>query len=44
MVGNVALESVVGLVPLLGDAFDFYYKANRRNLALLEKELARERT
>lgn len=43
MIGNVALESAVGLVPLLGDAFDFYYKANRRNIRLLETALARER-
>ena len=42
MVANVLLEFVVGLVPLLGDLFDFYFKANRRNVALLlnhEQEL-----
>jgi hypothetical protein len=35
MVGNVALEGVVGLVPILGDLFDIAWKANIRNLALL---------
>lgn len=35
MLGNVGLELVVGVVPLLGDLFDFGWKANRRNLALL---------
>ena len=35
MAGNVLVEFVVGLVPLFGDAFDFYWKANNRNAALL---------
>jgi hypothetical protein len=39
MITNVILESVVGAVPLVGDLFDAYYKANVRNLALLEKHL-----
>ena len=39
MVVNVVLDVVIGGIPLLGDAFDFYFKANRRNLDLLEQEL-----
>ena len=39
MIFNVALESVVGTVPLVGDLFDAYYKSNIRNLAILEKHL-----
>lgn len=35
MVGNVLLEAIVGLVPVLGDLFDFWWKANSRNLELL---------
>lgn len=35
MVGNVALESLVGVIPVLGDVFDIAWKANVRNLALL---------
>jgi len=35
MVGNVAFESIVGVVPILGDVFDIAWKANVRNLALL---------
>lgn len=35
MVGNVALESVLGAIPILGDIFDIAWKANVRNLALL---------
>jgi hypothetical protein len=35
MVGNVALDALVGSIPLLGDLFDVAFKANRRNLRLL---------
>lgn len=35
MVGNVALETVVGAVPIVGDIFDIVWKANTRNMALL---------
>ena len=41
MVANVALDSVVGSVPLLGDAFDVAWKSNTRNLALLERAVER---
>jgi hypothetical protein len=37
--GNVALDAVVGAVPLFGDIFDFAWKANLRNVALLERHL-----
>ncbi|HEY9844926.1 MAG TPA: DUF4112 domain-containing protein [Candidatus Caenarcaniphilales bacterium] len=39
MIFNIALEAVVGSVPLVGDLFDAYYKSNIRNLALLEQHL-----
>ena len=37
MLGNIALDTVVGSVPILGDIFDLFFKANRRNFHLLEK-------
>jgi hypothetical protein len=37
MTGNVLLETVVGAVPFAGDLFDAAFKANMRNLALLER-------
>lgn len=40
MAGNTALDAVVGVVPLLGDLFDAGWKANRRNLKLLERYVA----
>jgi hypothetical protein len=40
MTGNVLVDAVLGAVPVLGDIFDVGYRANRRNLALLEGQLA----
>lgn len=39
MVGNIALELGIGLVPVVGDLFDFVFKANTRNLQLIESYL-----
>ncbi|AMN44088.1 DUF4112 domain-containing protein [Rhodoplanes sp. Z2-YC6860] len=35
MLINVAIDSAVGAVPLLGDAFDVMWRANCRNVKLL---------
>ena len=40
MFGNLAVDAVVGAVPFLGDAFDMGFKANARNLKLLEAHVA----
>jgi len=37
MIGNVALETVIGAIPFAGDIFDAAFKANTRNLALLAR-------
>jgi hypothetical protein len=37
MLTNIALDALVGMIPLLGDLFDFAFKAQTRNLALLER-------
>jgi hypothetical protein len=42
MVGNIALDGIVGAVPLLGDAFDVLWRSNRRNMKLLREHFARE--
>lgn len=41
MAWNVFLDWVTGLVPLVGDLFDIGFKANRRNLKLLQEHLRR---
>ena len=38
---NVALEGLAGLVPLAGDVFDAAWKANQRNVRLLNEWLER---
>lgn len=37
MVGNVVVDTVIGSIPLLGDLFDVAFRANSRNVALLER-------
>ena len=39
MIANIALDTAVGWIPLLGDIFDVAWKSNNRNLALLEEHL-----
>jgi hypothetical protein len=40
MVLNVGIGVLVGSIPLLGDAFDIAWKANRRNYALMSRHIA----
>lgn len=40
MLMNIALDSLIGMIPLLGDIFDFAFQAQTRNLRLLEGWLA----
>ena len=37
---NVAIETIVGAIPVLGDLFDFAFKANVRNVALMDRHAA----
>ncbi|GGD05402.1 DUF4112 domain-containing protein [Halopseudomonas salina] len=39
MAFNVLVDTVVGAVPLVGDLFDFAWKANNRNVSLLNRYL-----
>jgi hypothetical protein len=39
MVGNIIVDSLVGVIPMLGDLFDVGWKANVKNIELLEKHL-----
>jgi hypothetical protein len=43
MAFNVAVEGVVGMVPLVGDLFDAAWKANQRNVRLLNAYIDRPR-
>lgn len=37
MTGNILVETLIGAIPFAGDLFDAAFKANMRNLALLER-------
>jgi uncharacterized protein DUF4112 len=39
MIANVALDTLVGWIPILGDLFDVAWKSNLKNVALLETHL-----
>jgi hypothetical protein len=39
MVFNIAIDALVGAVPILGDFFDMGWKANTKNVTLLEAHL-----
>lgn len=43
MGGNIVVDTIVGVIPVVGDLFDFAWKANRRNVTLLEQHLANPR-
>ena len=40
MMVNVGIDTIVGAVPFLGAVFDLGYKANTRNMGLIERDLA----
>jgi len=39
MLMNLAADAVLGFVPLVGDLFDFAFKAHVRNVALLDERI-----
>lgn len=41
MGANVAFDTALGAVPLVGDAFDLFFRSNSRNLRILRKHLDR---
>jgi hypothetical protein len=42
MIFNVAIDALLGIVPLAGDLFDVAWKANDMNVALLERHAYEE--
>jgi hypothetical protein len=39
MTANTLLDTVVGAVPVVGDAFDVLFRANMKNMALLRRHI-----
>ena len=42
MIGNVALDTTLGAVPLAGDAFDVLFRANKRNMRIIREHIAQK--
>jgi hypothetical protein len=43
MVVNLAIDVLIGAIPIFGDAFDIAWKANRRNYQLMTRHLRQPR-
>jgi len=43
MMLNIALDATIGAIPIIGQIFDFTYKANSRNIRLLKQHYAEGR-
>ena len=41
MAANVGIDTAMGAIPFAGDAFDFFFKSNSRNLRIIKKHLDR---
>jgi hypothetical protein len=37
LVFNIGVDVLVGCIPIVGDAFDLFWRSNRRNLELLQR-------
>lgn len=35
----MVIEGVIGVIPIVGDIFDFIFKSNRRNVRLMQEYL-----
>ncbi|HEY1336913.1 MAG TPA: DUF4112 domain-containing protein [Bryobacteraceae bacterium] len=42
MFANIAIDTLVGAIPVVGDAFDFAWKANQKNLQIYRESIAGE--
>ena len=42
MLGNVAVQGLVGTVPVAGDAFDVLFRANMRNVRILRRWMEKQ--
>jgi len=41
MAANVGFDTALGAIPIVGDAFDFFWRSNSRNLRILRKHMDR---
>lgn len=39
MLFNLTVDAVIGMIPVVGDIFDVLYRANSKNVALIERSI-----
>lgn len=39
---NLLFDTTLGAIPVVGDAFDFFFKSNTKNVRVIEKHLTRK--
>jgi hypothetical protein len=39
MAGNIGVDTTLGAIPLVGDAFDLFFRSNTRNLKIIKRHL-----
>jgi hypothetical protein len=39
MVGNIAFDTAIGAIPVVGDIWDFFFRANDRNMQILARHV-----
>jgi hypothetical protein len=44
MMANIAIDSLLGAIPIAGDVFDLAFKSNQRNLRIYEQAVRGERS
>lgn len=44
MMANIGIDTTLGIIPLVGDAFDATFKANRKNAHIVLKHFGRHKT
>ena len=42
MVANTFLDTTIGAIPIVGDAFDVMFRANMKNMALLRRHMEKK--
>lgn len=44
MVANLAIDTAIGAIPLIGDVFDFGFRAHQRNAEIIRRHIGAEET
>jgi hypothetical protein len=39
MTANVGIDTAIGAIPIVGDAFDLVWRSNSKNLRIIKKHL-----